>query len=80
MMNKLEIQRKILTVAAVLVLIPILLMLALIPGAILNPDPGANYIAIIIVMSVLGILHLLIRMVTSEISGQSSRIVLQIKD
>ena len=62
MMNKLEIQRKILTVAAVLVLIPILLMLALIPGAILNPDPGANYIAIIIVMSVLGILHLLIRM------------------
>ena len=79
-MNKLEIQRKILTVAAVLVLIPILLMLALIPGAILNPHPGANYIAIIIVMSVLGILHLLIRMVTSEISGQSSRIVLQIKD
>lgn len=61
-MNRLEIQRKVLTVAAVLVLIPLLLMLALIPGAILNPDPGANYTAIIIVMSVLGILHLVIRM------------------
>lgn len=61
-MNRLEIQRKVLRIAAVLVLIPLILMLALIPGAILNPDPGANYIAIIIVMSVLGILHLLIRM------------------
>ena len=61
-MNRLEIQRKILTVAAVLVLMPLLLMLALIPGAIHNPDPGANYIAIIIVMSVLGVLHLVIRM------------------
>jgi len=61
-MKRLEIQRKILAVAAVVVLIPLLLMLALIPGAIINPDPGANYIAIIIVMSVLGILHLVIRM------------------
>jgi uncharacterized metal-binding protein len=79
-MNRLEIQRKILTVAAVLVLMPLLLMLALIPGAIYNPDPGANYIAIIIVMSVLGVLHLVSEWVTSEISGQLSRIVLRIKD
>ena len=60
-MSRLEIQRKILTVAARLVLLPPLLILATIPGVINNPDPGANYIAIIIVMSVLGILHLVIR-------------------
>jgi hypothetical protein len=60
-MNRLELQKKILTVAARLVLLPPLLMLAIIPGAIQNPDPGANYTAIIIVMSVLGILHLVIR-------------------
>ena len=60
-MNRLELQKKFLTVAAGLVLLPPLLMLAIIPGVIYNPDPGANYVAIIIVMSVLGILHLVIR-------------------
>ena len=79
-MNRLELFRKILAVMAGLVLLPPLLMLAIIPGAVLNPDPGANYIAIIIVMSVLGVLHLVSEWVTSEISGQLSRIVLQIKD
>lgn len=60
-MNRLEIHRGFLTLAARLVLLPPLLMLAIIPGAIRNPDPGANYLAIIIVLSVLGILHLVIR-------------------
>jgi len=60
-MNKLELQRRILTVAAILVLLPPVLLLAIIPGAIMNPDPGANYKAIIIVLSVLAILHLVIR-------------------
>ena len=60
-MNRLELQRKILTVAVGLVLLPPLLMLATIPGVIHNPDPGANIKAIIIVLSVLAILHLVIR-------------------
>ena len=60
-MNRLELQRKILTTAAGLVLLPPLLMLATIPGVIHNPDPGANIKAIIIVLSVLAILHLVIR-------------------
>lgn len=60
-MNRPELHRKILSVAARVVFLPPILILATIPGAILNPDPGANYIAIIIVMSVLGILHLVFR-------------------
>ena len=60
-MNRQELQRKILTVAAGLVLLPPLLLVASLLVGILNPDPGANIKAIIIVLSVLAILHLVIR-------------------
>ena len=57
-MNRSEILRMVLTAAAGLVLLSALLLLATIPGEIMNHDPGADIKTIVIVISVMAILHL----------------------